>query len=125
MVSRCWMGLWSSYLNFAVTVVMCSRGPRMPTSIRAVGRFADSHWSMPGVGLEVGDLAAQQFGFVFWRVDDFCPAGELDGGVVAGRHAVFVRVADLGPPGARNVGVVVGKGYHGLRLVLHRRAVRL
>ena len=48
---------------------------------------ADGDERVVAVRLEVGELAAQEFGLVLGVVDDEGAAGELDGGVVAGGDA--------------------------------------
>jgi hypothetical protein len=72
------------------------------------------------VGLEVGELAAQQLGRGLGVVDDVGAAGELDGGVVAGGDAVGGRGVGPGAPGAGDEGVVAEDGELDVRVVLDR-----
>src|SRR5207244_12176181 len=62
--------------------------------------------------LEMRELAAQELGLALGVVHDFCVAGQLDGGVVAGWDSVLVWSASLGAPRRRDVGVVVDDAHH-------------
>lgn len=80
---------------------------------------------MVAFGLEVGELAAQQFGLGVGVVDDVGSAGELDGRVLAGGDAVGGWGAGLGPPGAGDEGVVAEDGEQDVGIVLDGRPDRV
>lgn len=86
----------------------------------AVGRLVGGEPGVVAVGLEVGELTAQQLGLGLGIVDEMGPAGELDGRVVAGGDTVGGRGADARAPGPRDEGVVAEDGEQDVRVVLDR-----
>src|SRR5690606_2538057 len=91
----------------------------------AVGGLADGDDGVVAVGVEVGHLAAQQFGLALGVVDDVGAAGELDGRVVAGGHPLPGRGGAAGTPGAGDEGVVADDGEDDVGVALDRRPDRV